>query len=145
MATGDPTILTPMFALAAWTGLMLILVARSRVSATARGHAKTSDFRFGESPGVPGAVSLFNRNYMNLLELPVLFYVACLMAYATQTATPAMAWLAWLYVALRGAHSLVHVTYNNVLHRFAVFGLSNFALIGLWVWIGVALAGRGTG
>jgi hypothetical protein len=27
---------------------------------------------------------------------------------------------AWIYVVLRGIHSLIHATYNRVLHRFAV-------------------------
>ena len=35
-----------------------------------------ADFRLGESANVPENIKLVNRNYMNLLELPVLFYVA---------------------------------------------------------------------
>jgi hypothetical protein len=43
------------------------------------------DFKFGESARVPGNVSVPNRNLMNLLELPVLFYVACLTLYVTKS------------------------------------------------------------
>lgn len=38
-----------------------------------------------------------------------------------------------LYVALRFAHTAVHLTYNNVLHRLIVFATSNLVLIAIWV------------
>src|ERR1700741_2796335 len=50
-----------------------------RFRAVFGGRATRDDFKFGESPAVPGDVSIPNRNFMNLLELPVLFYVAGLM------------------------------------------------------------------
>ena len=40
--------------------------------------------------------------------------------------------LAWLYVATRIAHSAVHLTYNNVIHRLRAFGASIFLLAALW-------------
>jgi hypothetical protein len=36
---------------------------------------------------VPPAVSIPNRNYMNLLELPMLFYVVCIVLYVTAGAS----------------------------------------------------------
>jgi hypothetical protein len=29
-------------------------------------------------------------------------------------------------------HSLIHLSYNDVYHRLAVFALSNFVLLALW-------------
>jgi hypothetical protein len=66
---------------------------------------------------------------VNLLEVPVLFYVACLTLHATNQVDPTALYLAWGYVALRIAHSLVHLSYNKVLHRGALFGASNFILM----------------
>ena len=74
---------------------------------------------------------------MNLLELPVLFYVVCLVFYVTAGASSLAIALAWAYVVLRILHSMVHLTYNRVIHRLAVFALSNGVLVALWV-----LAGR---
>lgn len=91
------------------------------------------DFRLGESSNVPADVSLPNRNFTNLFEMPVLFYVACLILYVTNNVDSAGLTLGWLYVALRIAHSLVHLTYNNVFHRLAVFAASNLVLLVLWV------------
>ncbi|MGA7712540.1 MAG: hypothetical protein WCA81_11605 [Rhizomicrobium sp.] len=66
-------IFLPMVALAFWTFIVLSLVPLRRVRAGKRGKVKPGDFKFGESPKVPGEIP--NRNYMNLLKLPVLFYV----------------------------------------------------------------------
>lgn len=131
------SILLPIFCLAAWTALVLQLVAVRRLAP----GLSPKDFELGESSRVPSVVSLPNRNYMNLLELPVLFYVICIIQFVAQPASPHAVSFAWSYVALRIVHSLVHITYNNVLHRFVVFGLSNFVLIALWAHVGIALFG----
>ena len=127
-----PGMMFPMAALAALTFAVLVLVAARRFRAGFAGRVAYDDFSLGETARVPPEVLIPNRNLMNLLELPVLFYVACL-AYqvAAQASTAALA-LAWGYVALRLAHSAIHLTYNNVRHRLAVFGASNAVLIMLW-------------
>jgi len=137
-------VLWPLFALAAWTVCMLLFVAARRVHGGVTGKAHAREYALGESPAVPPPIALPNRNYMNLLELPVLFYVVCLMAYVTGAVSPLMVALAWTYVALRVVHSLVHVTYNRILHRFTAFAASNFVLVALWMLVGIALA-RGAG
>jgi hypothetical protein len=97
------------------------------------------DFKFGESANVPAKVSIPNRNLMNLLELPVLFYVACLTLYATRSADHNFVYLAWAYVALRAGHSFVHLTYNNVIHRLSIYAASNVVLGIMWARLIAAL------
>ena len=121
-------ILAPMLALVGWTLAVLGFMGYRRVRSGL--HAK--EFRYGESAAVPPHIALVNRNFMNLLEVPVLFYVVALAHYVTQSVTPIALALAWGFVALRVAHTVVHVGYNNVLHRLGVFALANFTLIGLW-------------
>ena len=70
---------------------------------------------------------------MNLLELPSLFYLACLTLYVTRNVDTSFISLAWLYFALRVAHSLVHLTYNKVYHRLTVYAASNVVLAIIWV------------
>jgi len=133
----------PVFALAVWTGLVLLLVPIVRIRATLRRQVVADDFRLGESANVPPPVSIPNRNYMNLLEIPVLFYVACLVLYAVSGVTQSAVVLAWSYVALRVVHSAIHLTYNNVIHRVSVFAISNAVLAALWVVAGLQVfAGR---
>ena len=123
----------PMGALAALTFAVLLIMPFRRIRAAMAGEVTAEDFRYGESSRVPGEVSIPNRNYMNLLELPVLFYVVCLMHLAAGGVNTSSLMLAWIYVGLRALHSLVHLTYNNVMHRLAVFATSNVVLVALWV------------
>jgi hypothetical protein len=127
-------ILLPMGALAALTFIVLSLIPFHRFRAAFAGQVTPADFRYGESERVPGPVSIPNRNYMNLLEMPMLFYVAAILYFVTsQVDVPALV-LAWAYVALRAVHSFVHLTYNNIMHRLAMFATSNFVLVALWAW-----------
>ena len=135
-------ILWPVIALAGWTFCVLLLIPIARFRAAARGEVKAKDFRYGESANVPGAVSLPNRNLMNLLELPMLFYVVSLGLYITLSVDRFAVAAAWAYVALRVAHSLIHLTYNDVFHRLAVYTASALVLLALWVRWALALASR---
>ena len=137
----NPAMLYPLFALAAWTLIVLVLIPVARVRSVRLREIGTDDFMYGESARVPSHDSVPNRNYMNLLELPMLFYVVCLLLMMTAGASNLAVALAWAYVALRVVHSLIHLTYNQVLHRLAAFTLSNVALVVLWVLAGVHLAG----
>jgi hypothetical protein len=130
----------PVCALALLTFTALALIPVRRFGAGAAGLVTAEDFKYGESPRVPPEVSIPNRNYMNLLELPILFYVVCMMFYLTRHVTLTVLAAAWAYVALRGLHSLVHLTYNNVRHRLRFFALSNFVLMALWTLFAVSLA-----
>ena len=129
-----------MFALAAWTTIVLLMIPVVRIRAALRREVRPNDFRFGESAAVPGQVSLPNRNYMNLLELPMLFYVVCIVLYLTAGSSTTTIALAWAFVALRIGHSLIHLTYNRVVHRLAAFTAANVALVMLWVTAGVHVA-----
>jgi hypothetical protein len=42
-------------------------------------------------------------------------------------------WLAWGYVGIHVLHSLVQATYNRVLHRTTLFGLSSICLFALTI------------
>ena len=127
-------ILLPMGALALLTFFVLTFIPFRRFRAAFAGQVGAGDFRYGESARVPGEVSIPNRNYMNLLELPMLFYVVCVLNYITSpTVSMLTLALAWSYVALRALHTVVHLTYNNVMHRLACFATSNFVLLALWI------------
>jgi hypothetical protein len=137
----SPTaILFPVLALAFWTIVVLTLIPLVRVRAARRRQVTVGDFRYGESANVPGHVSLPNRNYMNLLELPVLFYVVCIVAFVASAVTPLSVGLAWAFVALRLVHSAIHLSYNNVLHRLGAFAAGNTVLTILLVVTAISLA-----
>ena len=128
-------ILHPMIVLVFWTMIVLLRVPRRRFGAARQRLVTAKDFAFGESENVPGEVRIPNRNYMNLLELPVLFYLACITLVITAKVEPWSVGLAWAFVVLRIAHSLVHLTYNNVFHRLRIFSLATVVLAALWIRI----------
>jgi hypothetical protein len=70
-------------------------------------------------------------NFQNLLELPMLFYVLVLALYATQRVDANYLALAWGFVAMRVVHTVVHVSYNRVMHRFTAYFIG-----GLLLWAG---------
>ncbi|MEO7324253.1 MAG: MAPEG family protein [Dokdonella sp.] len=74
-------------------------------------------------------------NFRNLFELPVLFYAALGVAFALGAVDAVSLTLAWTFVALRLAHSLIHCSYNRVMHRFAVYVTGAVALWSLWGWL----------
>lgn len=126
-------IFAPLGAMALLTFVVLGFIPARRFRAVFARLVTADDFKFGESAAVPGDVSIPNRNYMNLLELPVLFYVAGLMYYVAGRLDPAALAVAWAYVGLRTIHSAIHLTYNNVRHRLVAFALSNFVLMAFWL------------
>src|SRR6185312_4107848 len=99
-------ILFPVIALAALTLVVLACLPYRRFKAAFARKVTAEDFRYGESANVPGEVSIPNRNLMNLLETPVLFYVVCLTFRVTHSADEMTLCLAWIYVASRALHSL---------------------------------------
>ena len=129
----------PVIALVLWTFVVLVLVPRARFAAGRQRLVRAKDFAYGESANVPDPVRLPNRNYMNLLELPVLFYVACLVLYVTGKVDAWSLGLAWAFVVMRIAHSAVHLTYNNVYHRLRAFGAGVVTLLALWIYIAAVL------
>jgi len=72
-------------------------------------------------------------NFRNLFEVPVLFYVLCIALALNGGSSPGFVSAAWAYVGLRALHSLIHVTYNRVVHRFLVYVASTLLLFGMWI------------
>ena len=72
------------------------------------------------------------HNFRNMFEVPVLFYVLCLIIYVTQGVDSTHVICAWVFVAFRALHSLIQCSYNNVNHRFAAYAV---ACVALWTML----------
>ncbi len=125
--------LNPMFALVMLTFLVMVLTFRSRASAVRRGDVPLKHFALMQDGELPDFVVKTSRNFSNLFETPVLFYTAGVVYIALDLTATRPILCAWLYVAARCLHTLIHLTYNNVLHRLIVFGLANLALLVMWI------------
>jgi hypothetical protein len=87
---------------------------------------------------MPARINSQSENLVNLFELPVLFYAACLYLYVTHHVDTVYIVLGNGFLAFRIAHSVIHCTYNNVMHRFYFYILS---AICLWILIARAFVG----
>lgn len=71
-------------------------------------------------------------NFANQFEMPVLFYAAMVLALTLLLQDPVIVALSWMFVILRAVHSVIHTTYNHVMHRFVAYLMSSLALFGIW-------------
>lgn len=78
-------------------------------------------------------------NFRNLFEVPVLFYAVCCALAIAGADSVAQVALAWLFVGLRVVHTFIHLTYNRVMHRFAVYVLSTVVVFLMWAQLAVSL------
>lgn len=76
--------------------------------------------------------SVVADNLKNLFEMPVLFYTAALLSMVLMIQDPLLVQLSWGFVILRAVHSLVHCTYNRVMHRFLAYLASSLVLLLIW-------------
>lgn len=128
-----PELLYPMAAMFTWTFLVMLRNLQVRVAAVMRGELTNEYFEIF-SGGEPSEQIVKTGNHLrNLFEFPLLFYIAILTALVTGEAGSTFAVLAWLYVAFRVGHSLVHLTINKVPPRFLFYFASNVVLLLMWI------------
>ena len=78
-------------------------------------------------------------NYNHLHEAPTVFYAVALTLAIIGWGDGMNADIAWAYVGLRIAHSLVQALWNRVIVRFLLFILSTLCLIALTLHAGIAV------
>jgi hypothetical protein len=74
-----------------------------------------------------------SNNLKNLFELPVLFYLAAMLAMLLLIQDSLLVLLAWGFVIMRIVHSIIQCTYNRVMHRFMAYMISCLFLVFLWI------------
>jgi hypothetical protein len=125
-------ILMPMFVQVGLTFVLLFWMAGLRLRAIRSGEVDPEKIRLRE-PHWPPRVLQISYAYQNQLELPLLFYVVVLLAFASNTLDVTLLILSWLFVLSRLVHAYVHVTSNRLDRRTGVFGVGVIALLLMWV------------
>ena len=140
MTHASPTlILYPVFAMFLLVIFVLLYMGRMRFAAVRKGELSIKFFRAYADGNEPERLRVISRNYVNLFEMPVLFYVGVILAYITDQVSYWMIGCAWAYVAFRYMHSYVHLTSNNVMVRFSIYLASTFVLTVMWSTLLVVL------
>ena len=130
----------PMLAQMLWTLVVMLLTARSRFAALKAREVRLGEVALGNDAW-PDGPKKWSNNLTNQFETPVIFYALCLVATLTGAAGYAMAALAWIYVATRIGHTLVHTGGNDVNQRFMVFLVGVAVLAAMLAGVALKLAG----
>jgi len=85
-------------------------------------------------------VEMSGNNLANLFEIPVLYFALVPLLMLTNHADGFQVVLAWLYVLLRGLHSLIHIGSRQVNPRFIVYLASCVVLFAMWAGFAIHLA-----
>jgi hypothetical protein len=128
-------ILKPVAVLIAWSLVMLVWLVVVRLPAMKKAGIDINKVVGGKPGGLDGIVAEKAQwpahNYIHLMEQPTIFYAAAMVIALTGTGNGMNAWLAWGYVGLRIAHSLLQATVNIIRYRFLLFALSTLCLVAL--------------
>ena len=124
-------ILTPVIALVLWTFVMGVWLYATRIPALKKHNVVYDPHRPSEEfhARLPAEVRWKADNYNNLFEQPTLFYAVALTLALLDAGSGFNAGLAWGYVVLRIAHSLVQALINKVMIRFPLYALASLVLL----------------
>ena len=127
-------ILQPIVALAAWTMVMWLWMYVTRIPAMGKVPGLNTNTMVGGTGKnldevLPEKVQWISHNYNHLHEAPTVFYAVALVLAIAGAGDGPNATIAWIYVALRIAHSLVQALWNRIMVRFLIFVMSSLTLI----------------
>jgi hypothetical protein len=128
----------PMLVMFVWTFAVMLRNVQVRVRSVLKAELTNEYFELFENGNPSETVTKTSNHLRNLFEFPVLFYSVLLLAAVLELANGYLIALAWIYVGLRIAHSLVHLTFNKVPARFLFYISSNIVLLALWVLVGAS-------
>lgn len=123
-------ILQPIVVLLAWTMIMWLWMYATRIPAMQKAGIDAGKIQQkGELDVLPIEVKRIADNYNHLHEQPTVFFALVFYSHLVGVADELNVMLAWAYVALRVAHSLIQAVWNYVPVRFLAFILSSLVLI----------------
>lgn len=133
----NSAILQPVVALAIWTMIIWLWMYATRLPAMGRAGIDAKNMVGSTGGGLRSDLiakgeeraSWVADNYNHLHEAPTIFYAVSLVLAIIGQGDNLNATIAWVYVGLRVAHSLLQILSNRVIVRFVLFALSTVALI----------------
>lgn len=140
-------IFEPVVALALWTMIVWTWMYATRLPAMGRAGFDAKNMVGSTGRGLRDDLvakgeekaSWVADNYNHLHEAPTVFYAVAIVLGLIGQGDGFNATIAWAYVGLRIAHSLLQIISNRVLMRFVLFALSSVALLMLVVHAAMAV------
>ena len=130
----ETQIFYPIFAHVLLVIALYVILALRKISAVKAGVVDRKATAINSNAWSDDVIKVSN-NLANQFESPVIFYVLCVIAFQLGVVNDWLVGLAWLYVALRGVHSYIHINANKVPIRMPVFVLSLLVILTMMVQI----------
>ena len=128
----------PMFAMVLLTFGVGFISYRERVKAVKQGMT-AKHFKTYSEGTAPESMVKADRHFVNLFEMPVLFYVGCIVAMIVPLVGIGVLATTWFFVATRAVHAYLHIGPNKLLPRMSIFMVSCLTIIALWIQIVIAI------
>jgi len=134
------SIFLPVCALVAFTFGVGLLVMWTRVSVLRRKRVSAQALADGNKwDSLLSEVENPSEAFVNLFEVPVLFYTIVLAVFVTGQVDQFYVNAAWIFVFFRVLQGLVHCTYNKIIHRAAAFWLGSAVIMVMWIRFAIRL------
>lgn len=131
-------ILAPVFALVFLIFAIMFGMFRVRTQAIKTKEVRISQIAVGQDAWPKKATQVSNT-YMNLFEMPVLFFVLIALALPLRQVDLVLVLLSWVYVVLRYIHAFIYATSNHLGYRFSTFAASAMVLLAMWVYFALKM------
>ncbi len=131
-------VLAPVFVQVILTFAIMLWMGKLRSDSIRSGAVHMRDVALDQS-AYPTTVQQVSNAFSNQFELPVLFYLVSMLSLFTARSGMTLVVLAWLFVATRILHALVHVTTNNLPRRFFTYFAGAVILMLMWIVCGFSL------
>ena len=113
--------------------LSAVHMFRTRVRAIRSGQIPSKYYK-AHIGGTPSEnVVVVGRHYDNQFQVPILFFITCLVHMQIGLVNSTTIFLAWTFVCSRAVHSWVLLGRNILQIRAAVFGAGWLVILALWV------------
>ncbi len=131
-------VLAPVFALVFLVFAVMLGMATARNNALKRKDVRVSQIAVGQDAW-PAKATQISNTYVNLFEMPVLFFVLIALALPLRQADLIIVLLSWVYVVLRYLHAFVYATSNDLRYRFGTFAASAMVLLAMWIYFALKM------
>lgn len=104
---------------------------------------KKREVRYGYFKAYEGSAPEYvltaRQHYKNFFEMPILFYLLCIILYVIGDVNRLDLWIAWLFVVLKFIHSYIRITSNYVPYRAYAFYGCVLVLFGGWILLAIKI------
>ena len=125
----------PMAVYVVYLWVLAVLMFSTRVRSVTSGQVPLKYFKARSGGSPPDHVLLAGRHYDNQFQVPLLFFITCLLQMHLNMATLTTLALAWGFVLSRFFHSWVMLGSNHIPTRVVAFALGWLLLLIMWIQI----------